>query len=292
MTGYATLKGQHGAFSWVWDMRAVNARGLDIRLRLPDWVTGLEPAVRKAISGAVARGSVNVSLKLQRDGEDGVPGISAAGLERALALLAEIGHQARQHGVTLADPNAVDVATMRGVVEAGTDTVDTAPLLAALVAQLPELLAAFNAMRANEGAALLGVLSGQLDQVHDLVIRASGLVDGRRSQQAETLRTNLARVLENADGADADRVAQELAMLAVKSDIQEEIDRLAAHVEAARALLGGDGVRGRKLDFLMQEFNREANTLCSKSQFQDLTAIGLDLKHVIDQMREQVQNVE
>ncbi|HGG04365.1 MAG TPA: YicC family protein [Aliiroseovarius sp.] len=292
MTGYATLKGQLGAFSWVWDMRAVNARGLDIRLRLPDWIAGLEPALRKAIGGAVARGSVNVTLKLQRDGDDGVATINAAGLDRALALIAEIDHQAVQHGVTLAPPTAVDIAAMRGVVETGTEVTDTAPLFAALTAQLPELLAAFNAMRASEGAALNAVLEDQLDQVTDLVSRASALVKARRAAQADTLRSNLARVLDNTDGADADRVAQELALIAVKSDIQEEIDRLAAHVAAARSLLKGAGVCGRKLDFLMQEFNREANTLCSKSQFQDLTAIGLDLKHVIDQMREQVQNVE
>jgi len=117
-------------------------------------------------------------------------------------------------------------------------------------------------------------------------------VEARRDAQAETLRTALARVLENADGADPDRVAQELALIAVKSDVREEIDRLGAHVAQARSLIAAGGPCGRKLDFLMQEFNREANTLCAKSQYQDLTRIGLDIKAVVDQMREQVQNVE
>lgn len=292
MTGFASLKGQHGAFSWAWDLRAVNARGLDIRLRVPDWISGLEPVLRKAVSAAVARGSVSLSLKISREAEDGAQALNAAGLDRALAMLAEISHQAATHGVDLAPPSVIDLAAMRGVVESAMVEEDTRPLLAALTAQLPELLAAFNQMRRAEGAALQGVLAGQLDQVAGLVDAAGEAADARKVAQAQTLRHNLARVLENSDGADPDRVAQELALLATKSDIREEIDRLAGHVAAARALLDGKGGRGRKLDFLMQEFMREANTLCSKSQYQELTRVGLDLKHVIDQMREQVQNVE
>ncbi len=183
---------------------------------------------------------------------------------------------------------------MRGVLDVAAAEEDTAPLLKALTAQLPELLASFNDMRAREGAALAGgVLAAQVDRIEALTAEAAALVDARADAQAETLRTALSRVMENTDGADADRVAQELALIAVKTDVREELDRLVAHVAAARELLGGDAPpRGRKLDFLMQEFNREANTLCSKAQFAELTRIGLDLKAVIDQMREQVQNVE
>ena len=126
----------------------------------------------------------------------------------------------------------------------------------------------------------------------ELSAQAKELAEARRPVMAETLRSNLAKVLENTEGADPDRLAQELAMLAVKADVTEELDRLSAHVAAARELLGKGGAVGRKLDFLMQEFNREANTLCSKSQSSDLTALGLELKAVIDQIREQVQNVE
>jgi uncharacterized protein (TIGR00255 family) len=162
----------------------------------------------------------------------------------------------------------------------------------ALVEQLPELLTSFLAMRATEGAALSEVLTGQFNQIETLTTAANAAASERKDHVANTLRENLARVLDNTEGADPDRVAQELAILAVKSDITEEIDRLASHVSAARELLATDGPIGRKLDFLSQEFNREANTICSKSQFADLTSIGLDLKAVIDQMREQVQNVE
>ncbi len=292
MTGFASLKGQLGDHSWVWDIRGVNARGLDFRLRLPDWIAGLEAAARKAGAAEIGRGSVNLSLKMTREAHESTQAINPAGLEHALAMLSEINHQAGTHGLNLATPSAVDIAAMRGVVETAQTEDDSAPLLAALRAQLPTLLAEFNQMRAHEGAALNAVLIAQLDQMAQLVTKAQTAADARKDAQRTALRTNLARVMENTDGADSDRVAQELALIAVKSDIREEIDRLEAHVVATRDLLQSDTLQGRKLDFLMQEFMREANTLCSKSQYSDLTQIGLDLKLVIDQMREQVQNVE
>ena len=180
---------------------------------------------------------------------------------------------------------------MRGVQD-GAGAADPAALAEAALRDLPGLIADFSAMRGEEGAALAAAILQRLDEVSGLVGQARLLAEERRDRQAETLRTNLARVLDNADGADPDRVAQELALLAVKSDLAEEMDRLDAHVAAARGLLAQEGPVGRKLDFLMQEFNREANTLCSKAQSADLTRVGLDLKTVIDQMREQVQNVE
>ncbi len=292
MTGFASLSGEGAGHAWQWELRAVNGRGLDIRLRLPDWIAGLEPEVRKAVAAAVARGNVSLSLKVSREAEEGAVALSPAGLARALALLAEIRHEAMRQGLEMAPVSAADVAAMRGVLEQAAPEQDTAPLARALLAHLPELLAAFNRMRASEGAALAGVLNAQLDQVAGLIEAAERATAARAEAQRASLRDNLRRILDNADGADPDRVAQELALLAVKSDVREEIDRLAAHVEAARALLASDGPQGRKLDFLMQEFNREANTLCSKAQFEPLTRIGLDLKHLIDQMREQVQNVE
>ncbi|WP_421704241.1 YicC/YloC family endoribonuclease [Aliiroseovarius sp.] len=292
MTGFAALKGAYGDFAWSWDIRAVNAKGLDIRLRAPDWIEGLEPAIRKAVGGAAARGNVSVSLRVARAAEEGALALNGAALDRTLSLLAEISHAAEAKGLALAPMTAADLAGMRGVLDVAAAEEDTAPLLKALTAQLPELLSSFNDMRAREGAALAEVLAGQVDRIEALTAEAAALVDARSEAQAETLRTALARVMENTDGADADRVAQELALIAVKTDVREELDRLVAHVAAARELLGGDAPRGRKLDFLMQEFNREANTLCSKAQFAELTRIGLDLKAVIDQMREQVQNVE
>ncbi len=292
MTGFASLKGHHAAWSWVWDIRAVNARGLDVRVKLPDWIEGLEAAVRKAVAGAVTRGNVSVGLRLTREAEALSTALDPAALERALAMLAEITHAAEARGFALTAPSAVDIAQMRGVSDAAPEGEDVAGLRAALLAGLPGLLAAFNEMRAHEGTALQAVLEAQLGEVEALVADAQAAVAERQDAQGAALRTALARVMDNVDGADPDRVAQELALIAVKTDVREELDRLAAHVGQARSLLAGEAARGRKLDFLMQEFNREANTLCSKAQFQELTRIGLDLKALIDQMREQVQNVE
>jgi uncharacterized protein (TIGR00255 family) len=195
-------------------------------------------------------------------------------------------------GLSLAPSKATDIVTMRGVLEQAAPDQDTAALCRTLLADFDAVLADFDAMRQSEGTALASVLEGQLRQVDELTQEAAVLADSRKDEMAATLRRTLARVLENADGADEGRVAQELALIAVKSDVTEEIDRQGAHVAATRDLLEQGGAVGRKMDFLMQEFNREANTLCSKAQNTALTRVGLALKAVIDQMREQVQNVE
>ena len=195
-------------------------------------------------------------------------------------------------GVTLAQATAADVLAVRGVLDAAAVAVDVGPLRMAILADLPGLLADFQAMRAGEGLALNGVIAGQLDRISGLVGEAVTEAAARREAAPLALREALARVLANAEGVDEVRLAQELALIAVKNDVTEEVDRLSAHVTAARALLGEAGQVGRKFDFLVQEFMREANTLCSKAQSLSLTRVGLDLKTTIDQMREQVQNVE
>ncbi|MFN7224141.1 MAG: YicC/YloC family endoribonuclease [Paracoccaceae bacterium] len=294
MTGFAARKGQGAGYSWVWDIRSVNGKGLDLRLRLPDWVDGLELAIRAEVQKALSRGNVSLSLKVSRE-----PGEAEAGLRvnspvlaAVLAALHEVEGAAMQIGVTLGQATAADVLAVRGVLETAATDEDSGPLRAALLADLPALLADFAAMRAAEGSALQAVIAGQLEQIATLTLAAKTEADARRDTASATLRDALARILDHADGADEARVAQELALIAVKQDVTEELDRLTAHVEAARALLAEPGPVGRKFDFLMQEFMREANTLCSKAQALALTRIGLDLKTVIDQMREQVQNVE
>lgn len=292
MTGFATLRGALDGYDWVWDMRAVNARGLDIRLRLPDWVEGLDQPVRGMLSKALARGNVTLGLKLSREAGAGAERVDADALARVLGQMAQIEEAATGAGVDLARATAADILALRGVLTSDSDDEDSAALAKALLTQLPDLIDAFKSMRATEGAALAEVLAGQLDRIAALTAEAAELAEARKDQMAAKLRENLARVLDNSDGADEGRVAQELAMIAVKTDVTEEIDRLGAHVAAARDLLASDQPVGRKLDFLSQEFNREANTLCSKAQSPDLTRVGLDLKATIDQMREQVQNVE
>lgn len=293
MTGFAAAKGGFKEFSWAWELRSVNAKGLDLRLRVPDWVDGLEAALRTRLGAALSRGSVSLSLRLSREDGSSVLQVNSAALNSVLEALAEVETRADASGVALAPTNAADILSLRGVLEtASDDTTDTAPLRAALLAHFEQVLDAFLAMRGEEGRALDTILRGQLDRIAALTDEAGSVADARREAAAVSLRAALARVVDSGVETDPQRVAQELAMIAVKSDVTEELDRLAAHVAAARALLDTDGPVGRKLDFLMQEFNREANTLCSKSQSSALTAVGLELKAVIDQMREQVQNVE
>lgn len=293
MTGFAAAQGTTDAHSWSCELRSVNAKGLDLRLRIPEWLEGFEPYVRGELGKALARGNVSMTLRINRNEDAGADlTINDAMLATVLSSMAKIEAAAKVAGVDLAPSTSAEILSQRGVLEQGNTADDPAPIVAALKGAFAAILSDFVNMRASEGAALKAVLLDQLDEIDTLQSRAADLAEARKPQMAETLRNNLARVLDNADKVDEARVAQELALLAVKADVTEEIDRLKAHVSAARDLLAKGGAVGRKLDFLMQEFNREANTLCSKAQNSDLTAIGLDLKSVIDQMREQVQNIE
>lgn len=292
MTGFATRTGTDAPYSWGWEIRAVNGKGLDLRLRVPDWIEGLETGLRKKLGAVAARGNITCNLRVTREEGAGRLAVNDAQLETVLDALHRIEERAMDAGISLAPSKATDIVTMRGVLEQAVMQDDTSQLCAALLADVDKVLADFAAMRASEGAALARVLENQLAEVETLTAAAARLAEARKGEMAQTLRQNLARILENADGMDEDRLAQELALIAVKSDITEEIDRLGAHIAAARALLSEGGPVGRKLDFLMQEFNRETNTLCAKAQNTELTRVGLSLKAVIDQMREQVQNVE
>ncbi|WP_343115563.1 YicC/YloC family endoribonuclease [Ostreiculturibacter nitratireducens] len=292
MTGFAAGRGQGAGYSWTWDLRSVNGKGLDLRFRVPDWIEGLEAALRTAISGRIARGNVTLNLKLARDAGGEALRVNRAGLAAAIETLMVVKEAAGRSGLELATPTSAEILTMKGVLEQGAGEEDTAPILAALLADFGRLLGEFEEMRRAEGAELGRIIAAQVGRIADLSAEAKAAADARRPAMEATLKENLARVMAGAAEADPARVAQELALLAVKADVTEEIDRLGAHVVAARALLADPGPVGRKFDFLMQEFMREANTLCSKSGNAELTRIGLDLKHVIDQMREQVQNVE
>jgi uncharacterized protein (TIGR00255 family) len=294
MTGFAARRGAGLGYSWAWDLRSVNGKGLDLRLRLPDWIDGLELAVRTELQKALTRGNVSLTLKVAQDGggEEAAFRLNPHQLSAALTALARVEEAAMSAGLTLRRPTAADVLTLRGVLDQTAQDQDTAPLRQALLADLLGLLADFATMRAAEGASLAVILSAQLDRIAAMTHEAKQETAVRTATQSDTLRETLARVLAASDAVDETRLAQELALLAVKTDVTEELDRLTAHVGAARAHVADPGATGRKLDFLMQEFMREANTLCSKAQSLSLTRIGLDLKTVIDQMREQVQNVE
>lgn len=292
MTGFASV--QDSFEDWVWsvEIRAVNGRSLDLRFRLPD-VEGLEPALRRHFQSHLGRGNVSAHVKLQRAEGAAIGVVNLAGLAATLSQLNEISDAARQAGLELERVSAADIATMRGVIEAS----DAAPqssaaLKDAVFTSTARCLELFIEDRAREGAALADVLSEQIDRIEQLIAAAITETGERERAQKANLERALAKLLETSDLPDEARLHQELALIAVKTDVTEELDRLNAHIAEARSLLTIEGPVGRKLDFLMQEFNREANTLCSKSQSTSLTSIGLDLKTVIDQMREQVQNIE
>ena len=292
MTAFAAAKGADDAMSWTWELRGVNGKGLDLRLRVPDWIEGLEAALRARLSAALSRGNVTLSLKLAREEGVGKLSVNTGQLGDVLEAMARVEREAEARGLRLAPATAAEVLELRGVLESSAGETDTAALRAALMTDFETVLGAFLEMREGEGRALGVVLTGQLDEIARLTREATEAAEARRPEIDRAFRAALARVMDTAEGADEARVAQELAMLAVKADVTEELDRLRAHVEAARALLAAGSPVGRKFDFLSQEFNREANTLCSKAQNKALTAVGLELKTVIDQMREQVQNVE
>ena len=292
MTAFATARGSHAGQAWVWEMRGVNGKGLDLRLRLPDWIEGLESGLRARLDQALTRGNVSLTLKLQTDAPGGAITLDSATLDTVLHAMAEVESRAMAAGVSLAPANAADILGLRGVLETGAGDTETGDLARALLADFEAVLASFIVMRQSEGAALAAVLSGQIDEIARLTDEATALIATRSEDIARTHRAALGRVIEATEGVDPDRIAQELALLAVKLDVTEELDRLRAHIAAARDLIANGSPVGRKLDFLTQEFNREANTLCSKAQHAVLTMIGLALKTVIDQMREQVQNVE
>jgi uncharacterized protein (TIGR00255 family) len=289
MTGFAESSGGHGGQAWRWEVRSVNGRGLDVRLRIPPGLDGIEAPARKLAAARFVRGSLQVALTVE-------PQESARGLKIDPVTLAAAVKLAQQIAAeTGLAPARVDgILALKGVIVAD----DGAPLDEAARAHrdaaiLESLAMAFDALareRLNEGAKLKTILTRQLDEIEALVKDAGTLA----ASQPQALKARLAAQMNDllAAGLPEERLAQETALLAARADVREELDRLAAHVADARAMLkNGQGI-GRKLDFLAQEFNREANTLCSKSADIALTRTGLALKAVIDQFREQSQNVE
>jgi uncharacterized protein (TIGR00255 family) len=290
MTGFAAREGGDGqGATWGWELRSVNGRGLDLRLRLPEGLGALEAPLRKRLSEVIERGSVTLSLRLTRQAVAGAATLDPARLDTVLAQIAQVRATAEAQGLPVAPVDPAAILALKGLGDSGEAAVMPAPGM--LMADAEPLIAAFTAMRNAEGAAIAAVVSAQIDRIDTLVASAAAAAADRAEPLATRLRTAVTALTQDTD-LDEARVLQEVATLALKTDVTEEIDRLRAHIAAARALLAKGGAVGRKLDFLMQEFNREANTLCSKAQDAALTAIGLDLKLAIDQTREQVQNVE
>ncbi|WP_293681665.1 YicC/YloC family endoribonuclease [uncultured Phenylobacterium sp.] len=288
MTGFGRAEGALGAWSWAVEARSVNGRNLEVRFRGPPGFESLERVAREGAQSRFQRGQLTVGVQAKRSEGAGSVRINLAQLERYL----EAGAAYVATGA-VTPPQLDGLLALKGVVEveeAGIDPVAQAALEAAMAASIGTALDEMARGRAEEGATLLGVLSAQVSRIGTLAGEARDVAAG---QPAVIKARFEARLKELAgEAASEDRIVQEAAAMAVKADVAEELDRLSGHVDAARGLLASDGGVGRRLDFLTQEFMREANTLCSKSQTGSLTALGLDLKATIEQFREQVQNVE
>jgi uncharacterized protein (TIGR00255 family) len=291
MTGFSRTQGEVEGIGWVWELRSVNGRGLDVKLRLPGGLDAIEPGLREAAAKVLKRGNVSGTLSIKRE--------AVSGMTADLAALARI----KDLAIQLADdipgalpPRAELLLALPGVMRTANAQDDSEALQAALRASVQAgFLAALDdlaASRGAEGERLAMIVAGQLNEIADLHAAAAREAATQPGLHLARLKAQLAEILAGAPAVPAERIAQEIALLTTKSDVREELDRLGAHIAAARALLAEAVNVGRKLDFLVQEFNREVNTLCSKSATLPLTGIGLKLKAVVEQLREQVQNIE
>jgi len=290
MTGYARGGGATNGCSFQIEMKSVNARGLDVRMRLAPGLDALEPALRLLISETLSRGSISLSISLQRDSAGSEVIINQQALGAVLDALDALA------GRVEADRPRLDgVLALKGVLETRETSLSVDAeenLHAAVLEQVGFCLEDLVVSRRTEGDRLTNILITRIEEIEALTKQAEEHPSRQREAILERLRLQIADLDVAGSGLSEERLHQEAVLLATKADIREELDRLIAHVKSARQLIANGGPVGRKLDFLSQEFNREANTLCSKSNAVDLTAIGLDLKAVIDQLREQVQNIE
>ncbi len=288
MTGFARTQGDELGISWVWEVKSVNGKSLDLRLRLAPGFDALEPQLRSLLTQRFRRGNVSASLAVTRTRPATVR-VNRKTLAQLVALMNELAGE-----IEAAPPRIDGLLALRGVVETVEDEPDA--LLEergrAVLDSWATALDALAGARAEEGARLAGVLHSQLAEMAALVEAAAGCAAAQPAAIRERLKTMLANVADLAPGMPEERVAQEIALLIARSDIREELERLRAHLDQAADLLRQDEAVGRRLDFLCQELNREANTLCSKSADIELTRVGLSLKAAVEQFREQVQNIE
>jgi uncharacterized protein (TIGR00255 family) len=291
MTGFARVEGSQDGSSWAWELKSVNSKSLDVRLRLPPGFDYLEPALRTSLAQRLKRGAVSATLSLTRDtGAGGGLRVNRAALDQILALADELTGR-----IEAAPPRLDGLLALRGVLEsAGEEESPEArgTLAAVFLAGWETALASLVATREAEGARLAAVLRERLAEMTLLAAAAEASAAAQPDAIRARLRSLVAALLDASPALPEERLAQEAALLVARADIREELDRLAAHLAAAQDLLREGTAIGRRFDFLCQEFNREANTLCSKSADVELTRTGLALKVAIEQLREQVQNIE
>jgi uncharacterized protein (TIGR00255 family) len=290
MTGFGRATGQAQDFQWTWEAKSVNSKGRDIRVRVPAAVDGLDIAARRSIAAKIERGSITANLSLSRDPGHETVVVREEALDQLIAITSRLGAQDNIGSVSIDG-----LLSINGLVEIRDQQLgetEQATLERALLEGLEEALEALVESRRKEGEGLISVLTGLLQEISEATRRAAANEGATQAAIRERFEAKLNDLLGSDKGLDDNRLAQEVALLAIKADIREEIDRLGLHNEAARELLNQSGPIGRQLEFIAQELVREANTLCSKSGQMDLTTIGLELKSKIDRFREQVQNIE
>lgn len=287
MTGFGRSAGQAAWGGWAWEARSVNGKSLDVRMAGPPGYDAVEFEAKKRVREKFHRGSIQLQLRVD-------PNRSASTLAVDMRELNRLARLARRHaGPGLAASSIAELMQTPGVIQGAARAVSGVDeaVVKELLGGLDQALEALDGARRREGETLLGLFISMLDQLADAVARAQALALSQPQLVGDRFRARLAELATDVE-LDPDRVVQEAAVLASRADVREELDRLVAHVDTARQLIAGPEAAGRKLDFLCQEFNREANTLCSKSASLELTNVGLGLKSVIDQFREQAQNVE
>ncbi|MDO8289442.1 MAG: YicC/YloC family endoribonuclease [Parvibaculum sp.] len=290
MTGFGRADGEKGTARWHWELRSVNGKGLDVRFRLPQGFEGMEVRLREEASRHMKRGNVQAALTLDRQRGASNLRVNEDALNVVIAAMQSLGER-----IELMPPRPEGVLALKGVLETADiedEVEDQEGFEKLLIASFAEASAALARARAEEGAKLEALLVAQVNTIERLTGEAASSPAASVDALRARLKIQVAELLGASPALSEDRLAQEAALLATKADVREEIDRLTAHVSQARELLAGSEPAGRRLDFLTQEFNREANTLCSKAADVALTRIGLELKAVIDQLREQIQNVE
>jgi uncharacterized protein (TIGR00255 family) len=290
MTGFARADGVIGSYAWAWELKSVNAKGLELRLRLPPGWDSLEAQARSRASEVLARGTIYANLSVNREGTPPTVRVNESVLAAVLATIGDIAHR-----IDAAPPSLDGILALKGVIEvseADEREEERRAAEAAVLGGFAQALAGLTEMRRREGDALRRVLVSRLDALAALAGRAEGAPGRHPDAIKARLKEQIAVLLDASDRFDPDRLHQEAILIASKVDVREELDRLAAHVTQARTLIEAGGPVGRRLDFLAQELNRETNTLCAKSNDVELTNIGLELKSVVEQFREQVQNLE
>lgn len=293
MPRFAAGSGSQDQFSWTWDLRCVISKGRDLCLRVPEWISGLEAKLRYQLSNAIGRGAVTLSLRITANQRISMPLINQEILNGMLTAMTIIETEAMEHGLFLLPSNAANIIALPGLFHTGAEPQkDITKPSTAVMESLRPVLESMLTMRAAESAALLNILAQKLDRLAVLTNDGATEVEVQKAQMAQMLQRNIETAMGPDRELDGNRLAQEIASLVVKADITEEIVRLNAHTATAREKLAQSNPVGGKLDFLMQEYNCEAITLCPKSPTLELTALGLEMKTFIDQMREQVQNVE